>query len=115
VRGTVIPCYLELSGLEPRISDLVSDALDVRLVRRIKYYPAADRALNYHNPNVTRNEDERAVGKAVWWLARNVAAQTPGQKWLEGEIHLQKDLQSSCGFIPFTIEVSTCFLTLASE
>ena len=48
------------------------------------------------------------VELAVWWVPPKDAPQNMYLKTLEGEIHLAKDLQPTCRFPPFSVEV--CFL-----
>ncbi|KAF9448991.1 hypothetical protein P691DRAFT_775016 [Macrolepiota fuliginosa MF-IS2] len=117
VRGTVIPCYIKLASTEARSLDVAAEpkAIDVRLVRRIKHYTDVNRALNYHKANITRDEDVRYVSRAVWWSPPKEVRQRPDERWWEGEIHLNKGLQSSCGFIPFTVEYDIEFLPFQAE
>ena len=48
------------------------------------------------------------VELAVWWVPPKDAPQDVYLKTLEGEIHLAKDLQPTCRFPSFSVEV--CFL-----
>ena len=48
------------------------------------------------------------VELAVWWVPPKDAPQDMYMKTLEGEIHLAKDLQPTCRFPSFSVEV--CFL-----
>jgi len=47
------------------------------------------------------------IGRANWWAPSKNVIQSPNAKHLEGEIHLSPDLQPSCDFQSFRIEVST--------
>jgi hypothetical protein len=47
------------------------------------------------------------VGRAKWWIPSKDAVQGPNVRHLEGEIHLSPDLQPSCDFQFFQIEVLT--------
>ena len=53
-------------------------------------------------------EEVDEVELAVWRIPPMDGTQEMNVKTLEGEIHLAKDLQPTCRFLPFTIEV--CFL-----
>ena len=50
-------------------------------------------------------EEVDEVGLAVWWVPTNHAIQEMYLRKLEGEIHLAKDLQPTCKFLPFSVEV----------
>ena len=50
-------------------------------------------------------EEVDEVGLAVWWVPTNDAIQEMYLRKLEGEIHLAKDLQPTCKFLPFSVEV----------
>jgi hypothetical protein len=50
------------------------------------------------------------VGRANWWIPSKDVVRGPNVRHLEGEIHLSPDLQPSCDFPLFHIEVLTsCF------
>ena len=50
-------------------------------------------------------EEVDEVELAVWRIPPMIATQEMNVKTLEGEIHLAKDLQPTCRFLPFSIEV----------
>jgi len=50
------------------------------------------------------------VGRANWWTPPKNIVQGPNVRHLEGEIHLNPDLQPSCDFQSFRIEVLSAFL-----
>jgi len=53
------------------------------------------------------------VGRANWWAPPKNIIQGPNVRHLEGEIHLSPDLQPSCDFQSFRIEVSAlCFFSI---
>lgn len=45
------------------------------------------------------------VTHAIWWTPPNDVTQDPTERWLEGEIHLNSDLQPSCACSIFSVEV----------
>ena len=45
------------------------------------------------------------VGRANWWIPSKEVAQSPNVRHFEGEIHLSPELQPSCDFQHFRIEV----------
>jgi hypothetical protein len=47
------------------------------------------------------------VGRANWWIPSKQTVQGPNTRHFEGEIHLSPDLQPSCAFPSFRIEVLT--------
>jgi len=55
-------------------------------------------------------EEIDEVELAVWWVPANDATQEKYLRRLEGEIHLAKDLQPTCRFLPFSVEVSLCII-----
>ena len=50
------------------------------------------------------------VELAVWWVPANDDPQEMYLRKLEGEIHLAKDLQPTCRFLPFSVEVCLCII-----
>lgn len=63
--------------------------------------------------NMIEEIDE--VELAVWWVPANDATQEMYLRKLEGEIHLAKDLQPTCRFLPFSIEYAVEMLPLVSD
>ena len=55
-------------------------------------------------------EEIDEVELAVWWVPTNDATQKMYLRKLEGEIHLAKDLQPTCRFLPFSVEVCLCII-----
>ena len=55
-------------------------------------------------------EEIDEVESAVWWVPTNDATQEMYLRKLEGEIHLAKDLQPTCRFLPFSVEVCLCII-----
>ena len=55
-------------------------------------------------------EEIDEVELAVWWIPVNDATQEMYLRKLEGEIHLAKDLQPTCKFLPFSVEVRLCII-----
>jgi hypothetical protein len=58
-------------------------------------------------PTSDMNLVTHEVGRAKWWSPSKNVIQGPNAKHLEGEIHLSPDLQPSCDFQSFRIEVSS--------
>jgi hypothetical protein len=55
-------------------------------------------------------EEIDEVELAVWRVSEHDATQEMNLRRLEGEIHLAKDLQPTCRFLPFSIEVCLCVI-----
>ena len=55
-------------------------------------------------------EEIDEVELAVWWVPAHDATQEMYLRKLEGEIHLAKDLQPTCKFLPFSVEVRLCIV-----
>ena len=55
-------------------------------------------------------EEIDEVELAVWWVPAHDATQEMYLRKLEGEIHLAKDLQPTCKFPPFSVEVCLCIV-----
>ena len=55
---------------------------------------------------------KQEVGRARWWSPSKDVVQTPNDRHLEGEIHLNPSLPPNCDFQSFQIEVSSsaCFV-----
>ncbi|EDR05670.1 uncharacterized protein LACBIDRAFT_329543 [Laccaria bicolor S238N-H82] len=63
--------------------------------------------------DMTEEIDE--VDLAVWWVPASDATQGMYLRRLEGEIHLAKDLQPTCRFLPFSVEYAIEMLPLVSQ
>ena len=55
-------------------------------------------------------EEIDEVELAVWWVPANHAIQEMYLRRLEGKIHLARDLQPTCKFLPFSVEVCLCII-----
>ncbi|EDR05590.1 uncharacterized protein LACBIDRAFT_302914 [Laccaria bicolor S238N-H82] len=73
-----------------------------------KSYPGGMPFFNGKRGDMIEEIDE--VELAVWWVPANGATQEMYLRKLEGEIHLAKDLQPTCRFLPFSVEVCLCFI-----
>lgn len=85
----------------------------LRLVRRVRYYDySATASTNSGSASV---EEVKEVERAVWWINTNNAnaGAVVGRRELEGEIHLEKELQPSCAFSLFQVSVSIIRLRLS--
>ncbi|TFK44167.1 hypothetical protein BDQ12DRAFT_640627 [Crucibulum laeve] len=98
-RGTVIPCYLTISGTDSQSLDFLASprAIDVRLKRTIKFFEDPKRQDG-------AKEEVEQVANAVWWIPPKDVPQETNTRRLQGEIHLPKDLPATCGFMLFFIE-----------
>lgn len=105
-RGTVIPVFISLSGQAPHslegLSSLIlqpnQPLLELRLCRRIE--PVLD-ALYATTPPGSKGRIVKPVEawvgpKAVWWKPAGTPASGQGRCDIEGEIHLEGDLEPSC-------------------
>ena len=85
----------------------------MRLIRRVQYYddaavPTQPRAAGA-GPDKAGSivEISSEVEAAVWWVnAATGGAPSARRRELEGEIHLDKDLQPTCDFALFKVSVS---------
>ncbi|KAF5321357.1 hypothetical protein D9619_000548 [Psilocybe cf. subviscida] len=126
-RGTVIPVNMSIESSDVQALDVLAapKALSVRLTRRIAYFEdgaGANRgptvsvaqgrqkvvvvsslAPDTHNPTRRLVEQMTEMEKAVWWINVDVAEQEPHKRRLEGEIHLDRDMPTSCDFPLFHI------------
>ncbi|TFK43922.1 hypothetical protein BDQ12DRAFT_719096 [Crucibulum laeve] len=98
-RGTVIPCYITISSTNPEALDRLAspDTINARLVRHVKFYKDSKKLLGV-------TEEVAEIQTAVWWIPSDLSIQETGRRCLEGEIHLDKDLQPSCDLVLFRIE-----------
>jgi hypothetical protein len=124
-RGTVIPCHLSIESADVQALDILTnpECIAVRLVRRVQYYDDGGKSLisssSQQRPAfatpATGNTDGNGmhvnaveVERAVWWVnpdavqSHNEAANA-NVKQINGEIHLDKELQPSCGFPLFKV------------
>jgi len=113
----VIPCHISIRSNDAQALDLLANpkAIAVRLTRRVQYPEVAGQAMTPSSPggkqrsdslNVAMVDDKGEVERAVWWF--NPEAEDPHEqmRYLEGEIHLEQDLQPSCEFSLFKVSVS---------
>ncbi len=128
-RGSIIPCFITIHSDIVEVEQLLSDTErpTVRLLRRV-WHPMVE----FENPTpdqgttgagstmnttwayiVVPTSDMKLVtdevGRANWWTPPKNVVQVPNARHLEGEIHLSPDLQPSCDFQSFRIEVLPFF------
>ena len=87
--------------------------INVKVVRRVHFsQDASQAAAQYaaHAKIAELIEGVEDVGKAVWWATGPLddLQEGPNVRRYSGEIHLRKELQPSCDFLPF--RVSVCVL-----
>lgn len=111
-RGSVIPCHLSIHSTNTEALDILANHKYIRvcLVRRIHYYEdpkqAYSRTQQFSNatgdhvvpPGV--REQAETIARAVWWSS---STDELDRRCLEGEIHLDKELQPSSQFLLFKV------------
>ncbi|KAF9528292.1 hypothetical protein CPB83DRAFT_814250 [Crepidotus variabilis] len=120
-RGTVIPCFIQLSCPDRQcLAALSTPALqNVRLGRRVTYFKDPNKGIDQHF-QIRAFPESRSVAKypssswefdeaetAIWWEPQqldNGSSFSSDVRWLEGEIHLADDLPPTSSFVPLTIE-----------
>src|SRR5260221_12834838 len=129
-RGSIIPCFITIHSDSVEVEQLLSstERPTVRLLRRVWHpmiefeNPSPEKGTYGSNPTNTSwayimvpTSDLKLVthevGRASWWTPSKDVVQGPNARHLEGEIHLSPDLQPSCDFQSFRIEVSTFCIT----
>jgi hypothetical protein len=127
--GSVIPCFVIIHTDGIGVEHLFpgDERPTLRLLRRVRHPESMDtehspepgiHAYNIKNISwtyaVVATSDMKLVthevGLANWWIPSKDVVQGPNTRLLEGEIHLSPDLQPSCDFQSFRIEVCTCLL-----
>ena len=103
----MIPCHISIHSNIAQALDLLANpkALVVRLMRCVQHPEGAGPGQS--TPPMTENRME--VERAVWWFNPEAEGETERGlhvRCLEGEIHLKKELQPSCGFSLFKVSVS---------
>lgn len=111
-RGTVIPCHIAIQSNDVQALDLVAKpkAIAVRLTRCVQHPKDPGQS---GMPSTSFNgaivEDKTEVERAVWWFNPEAEDQGVQVRHLEGEIHLEKELQPSCSFplfkVSYTVEL----------
>ena len=116
----MIPCHISIHSNVVQALDLLANpkALAVRLMCCVQHpedagqtMPSASqkgkqRSDSFKGPMV---ENWMEVEKAVWWFNPEAEGETERRvnvRCLEGEIHLDKELQPSCSFSLFKVSVS---------
>jgi hypothetical protein len=116
----VIPCHISIHSNVVRALDLLANpkALAVRLVRCVQhpedagqFMPSASQKGKQRSDSLNgpMAENRVEIERAVWWFNPEAEGETERRvhvRCLEGEIHLDKELQPSCGFSLFRVSVS---------
>jgi hypothetical protein len=111
----VIPCYLSIHSKNTDALDTLAnhEYLRVCLVRRIhlhedpkQAYSRTQEVQNANGDKVPPGVIERIdiIERAVWWPISS--SEEPDTRYLQGEIHLKKELQPSSQFLLFKVSVS---------
>lgn len=104
----MLPCYLKLSGVDTHLLEHLAspEAIDLHLVRYVSFCKRGDRSPNAPRQNIANNEEVEFIGTATWWRPpRFNEPEESSTRWLEGEIHLSRDLHPSCNYPRPIIEV----------
>ncbi|KIJ93574.1 hypothetical protein K443DRAFT_645352 [Laccaria amethystina LaAM-08-1] len=111
--GTVIPCYIRIYTENSVALELLatSDSINVKLVRRVKYYQNPEQAASHYRARAASKqlkesgafEAVQETARAVWWSPPSLLPEQGCTREMAGEIHLAKDLQPSCSFFPFNV------------
>ena len=104
----MIPCHIAIQCKDLEALDILAKpkAIAVRLTRCVQLPKDAGQSMPSTSLNGTMVEDKMDVEKAVWWFnpeAEDLGVQV---RHLEGEIHLEKELQPSCSFSLLKVSVS---------
>ena len=116
----MIPCHISIHSNIVQALDLLANpkALVVRLMRCVQHPEDASQWMPSASPkgkqrsdsfNGPVSEDRIEVERAVWWFNPEAEGETEHGlhvRCLEGEIHLEKELQPSCNFSLFKVLVS---------
>ena len=95
-----------------------SDSINVKLVRRVKYYQDPEQAASHYRARAASKQLKESgvfevvqeTARAVWWSPPSLVPAQDCTREMVGEIHLAEDLQPSCSFFPFNVLVITSFL-----
>jgi len=128
-RGSIIPCFITIYSDSIEVERLLSgtERPTVRLLRRVWHpmveleNPTPEQSAIGSNvmntswayimvPTSDLKLVTHEVERATWWIPPKNAVQSSNARHLEGEIHLSPDLQPSCDFQSFRIEVLSFFL-----
>ena len=116
----MIPCHISIHSNVAQALDLLANpkALAVRLMRCVQHPVGAGQSMpiasqrgqqRSESLNGPMAENRMEVERAVWWFNPEAEGETEHglhMRYLEGEIHLEKELQPSCGFPLFKVSVS---------
>ncbi|KAF8806268.1 hypothetical protein BYT27DRAFT_7339440 [Phlegmacium glaucopus] len=110
-RGSVIPCHISIHSTNTEALDILANHRSVRvcLVRRIHFHevPKQAHSRKQHFPTANGNqvppgviEQVETIERAVWWPTNS---DEPDTRCLEGELHLNQELQPSSQFLLFKV------------
>ena len=116
----MIPCHISIHSNVVQALDLLANpkAVAVRLMRCVQHPEDAGQSMLSASQKVKQRSDslygpmaenKMEVERAVWWLNPEADGETERRlhvRCLEGEIHLDKEMQPSCGFSLFKVSVS---------
>lgn len=111
----MIPCHLSIHSKNTEALDTLANHEYIRvcLVRRIHLHEdpkqAYSRTQEVHGDKVPPGviEQIEIIERAVWWPISS--SDEPDTRYLQGEIHLNKQLQPSSQFLLFKVSVSNFF------
>lgn len=111
----MIPCHLSIHSKNTEALDTLANHEYIRvcLVRRIHLHEdpkqAYSRTQEVHGDKVPPGviEQIEIIERAVWWPISS--SDEPDTRYLQGEIHLNKQLQPSSQFLLFKVSVSNYF------
>ncbi|KAF8893773.1 hypothetical protein BD779DRAFT_1669314 [Infundibulicybe gibba] len=102
-RGAVVPCHLAVRAT-------LSQDLDL-----LYHQDAANAMKKRRSITPLTVADDRDMAACVWWPKQEeFSSRETYQRQMYGEIHLPRDLQPSCEFIPFCIEYYVVILPFDS-
>ena len=116
----MIPCHISIHSNVVQALDLLANpkAIAVYLMRCVQHPEDASQPMPSASQRGKRRsdsfsglmaEDRMEVERAVWWFTPEVDREMGHgvqARCLEGEIHLQEELQPSCDFPLFKVSVS---------
>lgn len=114
-RGTIIPLHIRIHTQDALALDMLASSpkmINVKLVRRVHFSQDASQAAAAHAIGKQAKmtgliEGVEDVEKAVWWALGDDdglrVEEGPNVRRYSGEIHLRKELQPSCDFLPFCV------------
>ncbi|KIJ93581.1 hypothetical protein K443DRAFT_684471 [Laccaria amethystina LaAM-08-1] len=105
-RGTIIPLHIRIHTQDALALDTLAShkMINVKLVRRVHFSQDAAQYAAKLAKIAELIEDVEDVERAVWRAPLDDGPQEgPNVRRYSGEIHLRKELQPSCDFLPFRV------------